>query len=170
MGGIRTPKSVKGALPLCERFAQIETAIAAVEQIRNSLIAKANQAADKELEPLLAEREQLREKLAPWWRSAADELTEGKRKSIELGGCIIGTATGKESLGMPAEQAEAKTALAKTRWGKLLLKVTTSFDKRAITKALGGSQAEKLKALGFAIVPGDEEFVLRRAEQEGTRT
>ena len=63
MGGIRTPRSIKGAQPLCERFAVIQGEIAAIENDRNAAIVAANKTADAALEPLVAESEQLREKL-----------------------------------------------------------------------------------------------------------
>ena len=170
MGGIRTPRSVKGAQPLCERYAEIEDAIARAENDRNAAIAKIDAEADQALEPLLAEKAQLREKLEPWWRADGAALTEGKRKTIELGGCMIGTRSGKESLGMPKDQAAAKAGLGKSRWGKDLLKTVISFDKRAIAKALTGRNAEALGEMGFSIVPGSEDFVLERVTQEGTRT
>lgn len=170
MGGIRTPRSVKGAQPLCERFAVIQGEIAAIENDRNAAIAAANKTADAALEPLIAESEQLREKLEPWWRASAEELTQGRRKSIELGGAVIGTRAGQPSLAVPKDGEPAKAALRKTRWGKDLLKLTVTFDKRAIAKALTGSNGPKLKALGFHTVAGTEDFVLERAEQEGTRT
>ena len=46
MGGIRTPRSVKGAQPLCERYAEIEDAIARAENDRNAAIAKIDAEAD----------------------------------------------------------------------------------------------------------------------------
>ncbi|MDG6079766.1 hypothetical protein E3U23_11255 [Erythrobacter litoralis] len=170
MGGIRTPRSVKGAQPLCERYAEIEDAIARIENDRNAAIAKVDIDADGKLEPLLAEKVQLRDKLEPWWRADGAALTEGKRKSIELGGCMIGTRSGKESLGLPKDENAAKSGLGKARWGKALLKTTVSFDKRAIAKALAGRNAAALKDMGFSLVPGAEDFVLERVTQEGTRT
>ena len=83
---------------------------------------------------------------------------------------MIGTRSGKESLGMPKDQAAAKAGLGKSRWGKDLLKTVISFDKRAIAKALTGRNAEALGEMGFSIVPGSEDFVLERVTQEGTRT
>lgn len=171
MGGIRTPRSVKGAQALCERFAEIEAECEAAENARNEAIARANAAADALIEPLLAERGQIAEKLEPWWQADGETLTEGKRKTIELGGCTIGTATGKASLDVPAKAAadEARAALGRTKWGKELLRVTVGFDKRALAKAMEGDRADELGRLGFVLVPAPELFVLKRAEQQGTR-
>tara|TARA_B100001057_G_scaffold248736_1_gene248954 strand:+ start:7 stop:528 length:522 start_codon:yes stop_codon:yes gene_type:complete len=169
MGGIRTPRSVKGAQALCERYAEIEDCIALAEADRNAAIAAANTLADGIQEPLIAERAQIAEKLEPWWNASSEELTEGKRKSIELGGCLVGTVAGKVSLEVPKDQKAAKEALGKTKWGKTLLRTTVSLDKRAIAKALDGRNGGALKELGFAEVPGEDTFFVKRAEQGGTR-
>ena len=171
MGGIRTPRSVTGAQTLCERFAAIEASVDLIEAERAETIAKANATADAQIEPLIAEREQIREKLEPWWAKDGGALVKKDQKSIELGGCTIGTATGKEALDVPVRKDAdaAKAELGGTKWGKSLLRTTVSFDKRAIAKAMADRHGEALRALGFAIVPAPETFVLKRAEQRGTR-
>lgn len=166
MGGVRTPRSVKGAQALCERFAVIEGEIALIEGLRNACIASANAEADAGLEPLLAERAQIAEKLEPWWRAEGPSLVKGKRKSIELGGCLIGTRLGKSSLVVPDDLKAAMAGL-----GKAYLRVTTSLDRVAIGKALAqpGAKARALLDKGFALREAEEAFVLERIEQEGTR-
>ena len=172
MADIRTPRSVKGAQSLCERFAAAEAQIEAIENARNEQIAAANALADKHLDPLIAERDRITGKLKPWWAEAGEALCEKDRKSIELGGCIIGTATGKASLDVPEKNAAtlAKDALGKTKWGRELLRTTIGFDKRAIAKAIEGAKRQDLIDLGFNVVPAPELFVLKRAEQQRTRT
>lgn len=169
MGGIRTPRSAKGAQALCERFATIEGEVEDIENTRNAAIAAANALADAQLEPLIAEREQITEKLEPWWTKEGPAMTAGKRKSIEHGGCLIGTRTGKEKLGYAGKPAELVALMKDKRWARELLRVSTSLDAKAITAALDGRHGTKLKELGFVIVPGEETFFVQRAEQQGTR-
>ena len=91
MGAIRKPQSQAAAQRLLELYAELDGRIAGMEEARDAAIAKANAVVDKDMAPLIAERDKIAEKLEPWWDEAADELTKGKRKSIELGGCEIGT-------------------------------------------------------------------------------
>lgn len=168
MSGIRAPKSVKQATVLLERFAQLEGRIAAAEVARNSELSAVNARADAVTEPLLAERDAIRAKLEPWWASAAQELTAGKRKSIELGGCMIGSRAGRESLAIAGKEDDVVKALEKRSWAKPLLRVTTKLDRKAVLMSLTGMYRKQLAALGLSRDTGAEAFFVERVEQQGT--
>lgn len=169
MTSIRQPRSVEAATALCERYAELDGQIAEIEKGRQADIAAINANADRAANDLIAQRDTIAAKLEPWWATAAEKLTRGKRKSIELGGCMIGTRIGKESLGVTGERIKIIAALKRLRWAKPLLRVTTSLDAKAIAKALGGKRAGELEELGLAKVPGKEAFFVERVEQAGTR-
>jgi phage host-nuclease inhibitor protein Gam len=166
----RQPRTVDAATPLCERFADIEAQVALIANARNDAIAGANAAADKRLAPLIEEREQIRSKLEPWWAKAGDKLLDGVKKTLELGGCIIGTRKGKDALGEPSDTKATIVKLETDARCKALVRVTKSIDKPAVAKALDGELADGLKAIGFHTVEGVDEFVLSRAEQNRTRS
>ena len=92
----------------------------------------------------------------------------GTRKSIELGGCEIGSRKAKDKLGYTGKHDKPVKALTGLRWAKSMLRVTVSIDANATMKALGGLHGDKLKELGFKKVPGEDEFFVKRAEQKGT--
>ena len=168
---IAAPRSVADATALCERFARLDGKIAEIDAARNDAIAAANTTADKAGEPLIAERDAIAAKLERWWKRMAGKLTEGKRKSIELGGCMIGSRSGRDSLDIAGDEDAIVKALGKRPWAKAsLLKVKTSLDKVAILKSVDGVYKKHLAALGLTRKPGEETFVLERVEQEGTRT
>ena len=167
---IRRPRSVAAATRLAEELALLEGQLAEIEANRAACIADVNARCDTAACDLIERRGRIAEVLEPWWAEAADELTEGKRKSIELGGCMIGTRAGKSSLAVPDDAKAAIGELLGTRWGTALVRVTRSLDKRAILKALDGRNGEKLAALGFATEPGAETFFVERVSQEGVRT
>lgn len=167
---VAAPRNVADATVLCERFATLEGEIALIDSARNDSIAACNNIADTAAEPLIAERDAIVAKLEPWWKRMAAKLTEGtKRKSIELGGCMIGTRSGRDSLAVAGDEDVIVKALEKKSWAKPLLKVAAKLDKVAILKTVDGVYKKQLAALGLTRKPGAETFLLARAEQEGTR-
>lgn len=167
---VRTPKSVAAARSLLEHYAELDAALAAIEAERTAGITAANAIADKAAAPLLTSLAQIREKLEPWWRGPAGQQLAGKRKSIELGGCMIGSRLNKPKLVHTFDNDEAAlAALVASRFRKATTRTTTSLDKAAIGRLLGASNAtsKALAELGFKTDQGDT-FILERAEQEGT--
>lgn len=153
---------------MLERFADLESMIETHEAMRNVAIAEANQLADAMLAPLVAERDAIRAKLEPWWSKAGAALTKGARKSIELGGCIIGTRAGPDRLHVRGTETDLLLALKLRRWGQRLVRIKTSLDRRAALRELSGPHGDALRDMGLSIAPGEEIFVLERAEQAGT--
>ncbi|MDK2757542.1 MAG: host-nuclease inhibitor Gam family protein, partial [Blastomonas fulva] len=94
----RQPRTLEQATAMLERFAVLDGDRAGIEAERNEQIAKINAAADEQLVPIVEEMVAIGEKIQPWWAKAAAELLPAKRKSMELGGCIIGSRTGKTVL------------------------------------------------------------------------
>jgi phage host-nuclease inhibitor protein Gam len=168
MTSIRAPRSTDAAAKLLERYAEIEGQMVAIENVRNGAIAAANKAADAELEPLITQRLAIRAKLEPWWVTAGAAITEGKRKSAELGGCMIGTRAGRDSLAIVGNEDAIAEKLAKRAWAKPLVRIAPKLDKKAILKSLGGVYKKQLAALGLTLRSGDEVFFIERAEQAGT--
>lgn len=166
---MKPPKSLPAATRLLERFAAIEGEIALIEVARAEQLARANAEADRASAPFLAERAELTCLLEQWWTGSAEVLTAGERKSIELGGCMIGTRADKPALDLAGTPKDAIAALLKTSWGKVLVKISTTLDRRAIARMLDGPKKVELEELGFSIRHGDVGFVLERVSQEGVR-
>lgn len=169
MSAIRQPRSIKAATALLERFAELDGQIEQIETERQDAIAAINARADTAANDLIAERDKIAEKLEPWWGESAAELTEGKRKSIELGGCMIGSRTGRAKLTVEGAEKDVVAALGGLRWAKLFLRVKTSLDRTALLKAVDGKHRVALAELGIARGEGQETFFVERAEQGGTR-
>jgi hypothetical protein len=119
---------------------------------------------------LLKERAAIVAGLEPWWKAAAAELTAGKRKSIELGGCTIGTRSSRASLSVAGDEEAIVEKLKKREWAKPLLRIITKLDKKAAFTATAGANKKQLAALGLTRSTPADTFYVERAEQAGTRT
>lgn len=171
---VRTPRSTEAATRLLEQFAGLEAQIAAIETERQAAIATVNGRADTAANDLIGRRDAIQAKLEPWWAKAGQALTAkipgGKRKSIELGGCLIGTRASKASLAIAGNASDliGKLQGLRSSWARRLLRTTVTLDKRAILAELDGKNAETLETMGFARNAPEAQFFVQRAEQTGT--
>lgn len=163
------PKTTEAAIVLLERFGRNAGVLATIEANRRTALTSTNAVADDLAAPLLADQAELLAKLEPWWAKNADTLTKGARKSIELGGCMIGTQSGRASLGhtLLSDTVAVAALQAAGRWAKPYVRVTYAIDRVATMKALEGSHAAKLGALGFKKNPGATTFYVERVAQDG---
>lgn len=168
---IRQPRSIKAATALCERYAALDGMIAEIEGKRQEQIAAVNARADTAANDLISQRATIAEKIEPWWAEQGAELllaTGSKRKSIELGGCIVGSRSGRSSLTIAGKEEDVVAVLSGLRWAKPLLRVKTTLDRAVAMKAAGGKHRVALAELGIGRKTGQETFYIERAEQTGT--
>ena len=157
----RAPQTIEAATALLARFAEADAQLAAVEAQRQESLAGVNAAADAVAVPLIAELKDIAKQLKPWWEGSFDELTGGKRKSIELGGCSVGYRLSPPKVSYAhGKDEDAVTALQGAGYDALV-RVKPSLDKPAVLKALDGEDANKLLALGFS-APQTESFFVER--------
>ena len=160
---MKTPRSLPGAIKLVERFAEIDGQLALVEATRSEAVASANTSADAEAAPLLEELSKISVTLESWWNLVGSSLTCGK-KSMELGGCVIGSRTSRPKLAHGFESDDKATeALRGTRWVKQTTRVKYSLDRTGTLKLLqlGGKAAVDVASLGFSIEQGERFYVER---------
>lgn len=170
-GKLRVNAPVEQATALLERYAALGTELALADVARNDAIAAANTAADRITVPIVDEMNAIRAQLEPWWTRNGADLLPAKRKSMELGGCVIGSKTGSTSVTFALGNDElAATSLQAARWSLPYVRVKPSVDKAALKSALAGKHGDKLRAMGFGLSTPIETFILDRAEQTGTVT
>jgi phage host-nuclease inhibitor protein Gam len=163
-----TPRSLPAATRMLERYAELDGKLAIVEAVRSEAIAKANASADAEAGPLLKQMGDIQAALELFWSTNSAALTEGKRKSIELGGCIIGSRSARPALVIQGEEKDVVEALRALRWAKPFVRVKYSLDKTLLLKSLDGKHGVALAQLGIGRSEGEEQFYIERAEQAGT--
>lgn len=166
----KPPATIKAATALLEQYASLDAQIAGIEANRQDSIADVNARCDTAATNLIKRRSEIEEQLRPWWDANAAELTQGKRKSIELGGCMIGSRTGRASLEVKGDVAEIAGKLRRRKWAERLIRVTVSLDRSAIMRALDGGCRRQLQALGLRRKDGEEAFYIERTQQGGTLT
>ena len=171
---IREPRSIEAATAACERFAVLDGQIGAIDARRNADIAAVNADADRAANDLIAERDAIVAKLKPWWDKSGKDLLEGKAKSLELGGAILGTRKGKVTLSVPHDQDVAIAALEEADLSSMLT-YKTSLDRAALLKAFDGKPGNAnlqpvLQDIGFGTVDGTETFFMKATVQGGVRS
>jgi len=168
MAAVRKPRTLKAATLLLERLAVVEGAIGAIEAERKAELAAVHAEADGKIEPWLPERDDLVAKLSGWWSESGHLLTEGKRKSMTIGGCEIGSRKHPDKLGIAGDATEIAKLLQKKRWAGELVVTTVSVDRAAVLKSIDGAHADELKAMGFSRVEGDDVVFVRAVAPQGT--
>lgn len=162
---MRAPTSLEQATELLAQLATVVATIAAHDAQRTSAKQQIDAAADACIVPLAAERDDLFKRLQPWYEANAEDLTAGKRKSIELGGCTIGHRTTPPKLTFEhGKDADGVEALLHFGRAEGTLKVAApSLIKAAILAELANGPADQdaipLELLGFAPKQSEEFFI-----------
>lgn len=166
----KRPRTTEKASQLCERFALLDSQINALEQRRNAAISKVNALIDKKSLPMIAERNQIAEMIKPWWMKAREKLLSGSAKSLELGGCIIGTRKDRDTVDCSRVAGKPVDALANLRWAKPYINKVTNYSLNAkkLIDGIDGKHGEKLNELGFAKKKGEEQFFIKPSDQGRT--
>lgn len=170
MASCAIPKSTAMATRLLEEYADLKARLALIEEDRSRAIAAANQRADAAAGPMLKRADVIAASIESWWPHAAPLIANGN-KSMQLGGCMIGTRQARARLGHPFESDDkAAAALLGTRYARQTTKVKHSLDRAATLKLLQlkGKIAAALQALGFVIDEPGDKFFVERVSQDAT--
>lgn len=166
---VTPPRSLGEAEHLCKLWAVTQYAIGEIEAERDAAVAALHQCADADLVPLVGQRAAIEAALAAWWDAAGAELTQGRRKSIELAGCVLGTrARSGKVVVSGALDAVIEALRGVPRLARRYLRQRFELDKAEIAKGLSGRDAEALAALGLAFEPGKPAFFIHPVRQGGT--
>lgn len=182
------PQNIVEATEMIGRYMTI---LIAVEQSKNDAdlaIQQIEKARDALIAPFEAEAKDLFKQLRAWWAVAKSAMTDGKKKSTELAGALIGERTTTPALkipsGMKAEQLVEQLLDVLGEEAEQFLRRTVKHDKPALIKAI--RTADRLAAqdyedserphelaigcllaeLGLSVNQRDEFFIDRAARQE----
>jgi phage host-nuclease inhibitor protein Gam len=157
----QAPQTIEEATDQLGRYSALITEAESLRADADAAIARIEAARDAALAPIEEEVKTLFLRLRTWWAVAGDMLTEGKRRSVDLAGCVLGIRLTPPSLKMPGKAPEAAVTLVNSGWAELC-RHKVEPDKPAILKMLGHDAAgPQLAALGFSAVQKEEFFIDR---------
>jgi phage host-nuclease inhibitor protein Gam len=160
---IDAPQSLAEAIDLLEDYAALSFERDRLATDRNAAIAAIHAAHDAAAAPLEQHLKASFNRLKPWWEVARDALTDGKRKSVELGGCLIGTKIDNPSLSLPKGKSSELLISEMISTGETAFIVSRlSLDRSDIIKWLRGPENSVKEALlrwGFSTVQRDQFFI-----------
>jgi phage host-nuclease inhibitor protein Gam len=161
----QAPTNIEEATGLLGKYAGIVTEAEQLRADADAAIAAIEAARDQALAPIEEEAKAIFLQLRAWWAVAGDTLTEGKRKSVELAGCLVGErTTPKKVIIGKMKVGEAIGNLVAAGLGQLV-RWKGALDKPEILKALADDELQpKLAGLGFSAKQTDEFFIDRAAK------
>ena len=168
------PQTIQEATATIDKYMAMQATVDQLKADADASIQQIEGARDAMVAPLEQAQKELFKQLRAWWAVAKDQLTEGKRKSIELAGAIIGERTNTPSLKLPKgvnqEDFIEKIRAALEEKADSYIRTKLELDKQAIIKTLRKGEddpmAERLATLGAAVSQADQFFIDRAGKRE----
>ncbi len=165
---VDAPTTIEEATALLSLYAAHLTSIEKLKADADTSIAAIEGARDEFVKPLEEAMQDMFLRLRSWWAVAGGHITDGKKKSAEIAGLLLGIRTTTPALklpkGMTVEQLVAK--LEEFHLSQFVV-VTKKADKQGLIKALGqpvGRLQETLICdVGVARSQREEFFIDRAA-------
>lgn len=168
------PATREEALALIAEYRAMDEAIQCATADYERAVQDARDLRDVIAQDMKPRMDELFGQLRAWWAVAGEAETGGRRKSVELGGMLIGERTTPPALALPKgvnEAAAIKAILNLPLDGAAgCVVVTEKLNKPALLARLRAGPldllAEALRALGFAARQREEFFIDRPPPRE----
>lgn len=181
------PQTLEQAIGLLSEYRDLTDKVDELAEERDRAIAGIKGEYDAFAAPLGVQAAELFRQLRAWWAVAAPEMTDGKRKSIELAGVTIGERTTPPALALPkGKKAEAIVDELINWLGNEYIVTTNKLDKPALIKvlrlqldpetadpetiALLSVRGVLVEELGLAVTQKEEFFIDRPGKQPAVET
>lgn len=158
------PSTLAEAIALIVDYGGIVNEVEHLRLDADTAIGMIEAARDAAIKPLEAQANEIFKRLRAWWAVAGDAVTEGKRKSGELAGWLLGIRTTTPSLKLPkgALVDELVARILNAEDGLAFITTRHSLDKPSIIKALRSNERHSLLApLGLSVGQREEFFIDR---------
>lgn len=178
------PQTIEEATALTARYIYLLNLIDVEKVSAQAAIDNLRAQLEEQVKPREEELKAIFRQLRPWWAANKDDLTDGKRKSIELAGAQLGERTTTPALSLPTGTRQEEFAARLHLLGfTSLVRVKMAIDKPACIKALRWlereppgadaedkvwhedqlqrSAGEELTAKGLSVTQKDEFFIDR---------
>ena len=173
---IEAPTTIVEATRLIAEYLELEAQIGRTMSGADDAIRQIEAIRDEQVKPVEAMIYDKFIQLRTWWAVARPDLTDGKRKSIELAGALIGDRTSPPALKLPKgvkvdEAVSFIQSLVETfPDAATLLRTKVELEKPAILKLLGNVTdpaplRERIVGEGYRANQKEEFFIARAAEK-----
>lgn len=169
------PQTIEEATATIDKYMAMQATVDQLKADADASIQQIEGARDAMVAPLEQAQKELFKQLRAWWAVAKDQLTEGKRKSIELAGAIIGERTNTPSLKLPKgvkqeDFIEKIRAVLEAEDAAPYIRTKFELDKQAIIKTLRRGEddpkAKQLADLGAGVSQANQFFIDRAGKRE----
>ena len=164
------PQSIPAGIVMLARYAELGAGLDGIVRGADRSKAEIDAHRDELASPLMAEMKAIQKALKPFWEARKGEITGGKRKSVVLGGCEIGTRQGNPTLAFPKDKEDELLDQLRDILGfEWAVREKPELDKVNIIAALrmeGGdpedeADATALAGLGFEVKQTETFFIDR---------
>lgn len=160
------PQTIEEATAMIGEYMGLQHQITLLDEHHAADIQKIKDRRDNDIAPLDAKAKELFKQLRVWWSVEKDQMTDGKRKSIEIAGAIIGERTATPSFRLPRgiQMPEFIGSLIEALpigVAQLFVRTKHSLDKQALIKSLRADDdnARFIRKVGGTIVQPDQFFI-----------
>lgn len=163
------PSTLAEAIGLIGTYGGLVQEIARLGLDADTAIATIEAARDEAIKPLEVYANDIFKRLRAWWAVAGDAVTDGKRKSAEIAGWLLGIRTTTPSLKLPkgAKVDEVVALVLNGEGGLAFISTKHSLDKPSIIKALRalgeGREHPLFSPIGLTVSQREEFFIDRAA-------
>jgi phage host-nuclease inhibitor protein Gam len=167
------PQTIPAGVAMLARYAELGAGLDEITRSADRSKAAIDAHRDELASPVIAEMKAIQKAMKPFWEARKGEITGGKRKSVVLGGCEIGTRLGNPTLDYPkGTDEELICQLIDPLGFDWAVREKLELDKLAILGALRlgedelGNELDKadakaLAGLGFAVKQTETFFIDR---------
>ncbi|QHL90683.1 hypothetical protein GVO57_07350 [Sphingomonas changnyeongensis] len=163
------PQTIEQATQLLSDYALCLTQAEQIRADADAAIAEIQSARDGWLKPLDERMKTIFTQLRTWWAVAAPHLTDGKRRSVEIAGCIIGHRTSMPRLDLGGAKAEDLVARLLSDGLEAVIRTKHDLDRQTILRELGRlpleDLGERLASYGLSRRQREEFFIDRSGEK-----
>jgi phage host-nuclease inhibitor protein Gam len=166
---LEAPNTIEEATALLGEYAACLTQVESIRADADASIAAIQAARDGFLKPLDERMKDIFRQLRAWWAVAGEAITEGKRKSTEISGCLVGERTTPPKLAMAKgmdEEDAVDAILASDLDDEKLIVTTMKLAKPTLIQLLKDAEsddARTLRTIGLFLKQTEEFFIDRAA-------
>jgi phage host-nuclease inhibitor protein Gam len=162
---VNAPSTLAEATALLGEYARGLTTIESMRAHYDAIIADLQAERDRCIAPVEEGLKDLFIGLRAWWAVSGDKVTDGKRKTAEIAGCLVGLRIDNPSLKLPKDMTDEQIVeWLDEHFAEDVLTVSVKPNKPALIALLRGEdgpEKQELLAKGFETRQAEKFFIDR---------